>query len=413
MSARDLLLASAFELTSTSEGGGPAFTDWGRFATGGFDAEVDDAKRDGCVTTVRLDGDVTTALLGADAGTDRWLAGVAVAVSEGDGTYDHINGEENGEIESSLTTLLPYAKIALNNRVDFWGTVGVGSGDMTLTRAMTDTASERHRTDLSVRMGAVGLRGDVLQPSETNPMALTMRSDAFWVRTESDRVDGPRGKLEGAEADVSRLRLILEGSRPFAMGSGTFTPSAEVGLRHDAGDAETGTGVEFGGGLRYEGDGFSIEGSARTLVAHEADGYDEWGASGSIRINPGASGSGLSLTVAPTWGAAGSNVEGLWGLKHAEEQEVASLKRRGGSRPKSVTESGFRATLESSPPTRDSRSVRPATAHGGPERGGRSLRRSHSDSKRPEARQETATSTIPSRYARKRASEGGGQAESD
>lgn len=108
MSARELLLTSAFELTSTSEGGGPAFSGWGRFATGGFDAEVDDAKRDGSVTTVRLAGDVTTAFLGADAGSDQWLAGIAVAVSEGDGTYKHLNGDEKGEIESALTTLLPY-----------------------------------------------------------------------------------------------------------------------------------------------------------------------------------------------------------------------------------------------------------------------------------------------------------------
>ena len=38
---------------------------------------------------------------------------------------------------------------------------------------------------------------------------------------------------------------------------------------------------------------------------------------GSIRIDPGASGRGLSLTVAPAWSAAGSNVEGLLGLTHA------------------------------------------------------------------------------------------------
>ena len=45
--------------------------------------------------------------------------------------------------------------------------------------------------------------------------------------------------------------------------------------------------------------------------------YREWGASGSVRIDPGASGRGLSLTLSPTWGAASSGTERLWGLRDA------------------------------------------------------------------------------------------------
>ena len=67
-------------------------------------------------------------------------------------------------------------------------------------------------------------------------------------------------------------------------------------MRHDGGDAETGTGVEVGAGIRYAGSGVTVEGSVRGLVAHEASGYEEWGASGSVRIDPGASGRGLSLS---------------------------------------------------------------------------------------------------------------------
>ena len=44
---------------------------------------------------------------------------------------------------------------------------------------------------------------------------------------------------------MSRVRVALEGSRGFATGAGAMvTATAELGLRHDAGDAETGTGVE-------------------------------------------------------------------------------------------------------------------------------------------------------------------------
>ena len=105
----------------------------------------------------------------------------------------------------------------------------------------------------------------------------------------------------GAEGDVSRLRLILEAKRQFAMeGDGTFVPSGEVGVRIDGGDAETGTGLEIGAGVRYARGPITIEGQVRALVAHEASGYQEWGASGAIRIvNPSASGRGLSLCHRP------------------------------------------------------------------------------------------------------------------
>ena len=122
-------------------------------------------------------------------------------------------------------------------------------------------------------------------------------------------------------ADASRLRLILEGSRAFRMDSGgVFTPGLELGLRHDGGDAETGTGVELGGRVSYAhpGSGLSLEASVRTLVAHEDSGYEEWGASGALRLAPGASGRGLSFGLSPTWGTPASGAERLWSARDAQ-----------------------------------------------------------------------------------------------
>ena len=88
----------------------------------------------------------------------------------------------------------------------------------------------------------------------------------------------------------------------------------EVGLRHDWGDAETGFGVEVGGRVQYADPalGLTIEGAVRGLLAHEDRDYEEWGASGTVRVAPGVGGRGLSLTLSPTWGAAQSGVDGLW-----------------------------------------------------------------------------------------------------
>ena len=57
--------------------------------------------------------------------------------------------------------------------------------------------------------------------------------------------------------------------------------------------------------------------NARGLIAHEDADYSEWGASGSVRIEPDASGRGLSLTLAPAWGAASGDAERLWSLEDA------------------------------------------------------------------------------------------------
>ena len=124
--------------------------------------------------------------------------------------------------------------------------------------------------------------------------------------------------MVATQGDVTRLRVTLEGERVFAAGEGaTFTPSAEVGLRHDGGDAETGTGLEVGAGLSYVAGALTVEGQVRTLVAHEDSGYEEWGASGAVRITPSASGRGLMLRFAPQWGRTASAVERLWSAPDA------------------------------------------------------------------------------------------------
>ena len=135
----------------------------------------------------------------------------------------------------------------------------------------------------------------------------------MWVGTKSSHTD----ELAPAEGNVTRLRLILQGERAFEAGNGaTFTPSAEIGLRQDGGDAETGTGIEIGAGLRYTAGSITVEGQVRSLVAHEDSDYEEWGMSGAIRVTPDK-GRGLTLTIAPAWGRTGSAAERLWSAHDA------------------------------------------------------------------------------------------------
>ena len=297
MTLDQLLLGSAFHLVSKAEDSnpfGPHLTAWGRVATSGFDGGED---------RLTLTGTVTTATLGVDGVFRRWLTGVAVAYSEGDGSFTQTQAPGGG-VTSTLTSVHPYVGYALSDRVRFWGMVGYGSGSLELV----GTGREPLRTDLDMTMGALGVRGTVL--SIDSGLELAIRSDVLWVSTGSASVPG----MVQTEADTNRLRLVLEGSRPFRVGAGgTLTPTFELGLRRDGGDAEEGSGVEVGGRLHYASpSGLSIEAALRALVAHEASTYQEWGASGALRYDPGQAGIGLTASVSPTWGMASSGVGRLW-----------------------------------------------------------------------------------------------------
>ena len=196
LSGRELLLGSSFHLVSQAEAGSaPAFSAWGRVSTGGFQSDVDD---------LTMDGDVTTGLLGFDAEWKQLLAGLVLAHSEGDGGYNP-SGGERGSIESSINGIYPYARLRLNDRVLLWSLAGAGSGDLTLV--WRDEAID---TGLGMRLGAIGVRGTL---PAGGGFDLAVKSDALWVRTDSDAAPG----LAAATAQVSRLRLILEARPTFAL----------------------------------------------------------------------------------------------------------------------------------------------------------------------------------------------------
>ena len=311
LTAKELLLGSAFHLSSGGgQGAGAAYTAWGRIARSGFEAEVDD---------VTMDGDVTSGLVGFDAEWEHLLAGVMVSQSSGEGAYrlNPSEGDDRGTVESTLTGVYPYARIDLNAKVSAWALAGAGSGELTLHQEDEKAMS----TDIGLRMGALGMKGQVVDGSGPSSIAMNLKSDAMWVGMKSERTND----MVATEGDVTRVRLILEGERVFETGNGaTFTPSAKVGLRHDSGDAETGTGVEVGAGMRYTAGPLTVEGQVRTLITHEESGYEEWGASGAIRVTPSRSGRGLTLSLAPAWGHTGSAAERLWSARDASVLEADS-----------------------------------------------------------------------------------------
>ena len=311
MTGREALLGSSFTATGEKDGTGGSLAFWGRAAQSSFDG------REG---TFSLDGEATTAMLGADYARGNWLVGMALMQSSGEGGYAdresgpqhcpdvgegmsadviaHLCGgavrEGDGKVEASLTAAVPYAAIQASERLKLWGAAGYGTGEVTLKPEVGGALT----ADISWTMAAAGLRGDVIAPpAEGSGPALAVTSDALWARTSSDRTH----ELATSDSDVTRLRLGLEGSWKAALADGGHvTPKLEIGARHDGGDAETGFGVELGGGLAWIDPrlGLALDLSGRTLIAHGSDDLEDRGFAASLAFDPDpASERGLSLAL--------------------------------------------------------------------------------------------------------------------
>ena len=315
---RDLLLGSHFSLTGAPNAYGGSVALWGRGAQATFDGQDD---------TVNLDGEVTTGMLGADYTHGHWLVGLALTQSTGTGAYadprdtpeQSSRRRASGSIESTLTSVLPYAAVQVADRLRLWGTAGYGAGSVTVTSTAgaadatpSPDSSQVMQADTAWQMAAAGGQGTLFAPTEGSGPMVAVTSDALWTRTTSEKT----ASLADSDADVTRLRLGLTGRWAVAMDhGGTLTPKLEVGGRHDGGDAETGFGVELGGGLAWTEPklGLNLDVTGRTLLTHQADGFQDQGFAAALLFDPDPiSTRGPSLALRQEWG--GSATDGLAAL---------------------------------------------------------------------------------------------------
>ena len=296
----DLLTGSAFAMNRETRHGG-ILSFWSRGARSSF------AGREGALS---LGGDVRTTMAGADYAKGPLVAGLSLSHSRGLGEYAGVAG---GQVTSSVTGLYPWLGYKATDRVTVWGVAGYGAGGLRLT----PQGGPALEAGLSMAMAAAGTRGELVAGG-AGGFALAFKADALWVGTATDGVDGPAGRLQATEAAVTRFRTGLEGSRAYTLaGRLSLTPSVEVGLRHDGGDAETGAGMDVGAGLIVAdaSTGLAVDVRVRTLVMHQAEGFRERGVAVSLSYNPTPSTPlGFVARVAPSWGGeATSGAEALWG----------------------------------------------------------------------------------------------------
>ena len=296
LSADDLLRSSSFAIAlgaAETDGDGSAglgnrVTIWGRgdlqfFESGG-------GQKSG------YDGDLLAGYLGVDLAMDGgWLGGVAISRVAAKSDYTLGGAGGGGEIEADLTNVHPYVRVAVGDRSEVWAILGIGTGEITDS---AQTASES-KSDLSMRMASAGARHQLTTDAGLDWAVL---GDGSFARVETD--DGVQA-VDGISADVWRARVGVEASHTKVWEDGSsLTSFLEVAGREDGGDSAQGMGLEVSPGLVFgnTASGFSVEARGRALVLHSADNHREYGASITASLTPGASGRGLAMSIAPTWG---------------------------------------------------------------------------------------------------------------
>ena len=267
----------------------------------------------GDASAVEWDGDLVSAHLGADARLrENLLAGLSASFSKGSFDYtDRTTGTAaGGALESRMTSLNPYVSWSAREGLDLWATAGYGWGELEIA----DDAAAAESSDLTQWSGALGASGTLLTSDDWiagGTTRLKLKGEGSLARVD---VEGNGAAINELTVDARKVRLGLEGSHAHKLAAGgTLTPAIELGVRNDAGDGETGTGVELGGSLRYQDPetGLTVQGHGRALLTHSGN-YEEWGFGGLIRLDPGADDRGLSLSLVPAWGETQSGAQRLW-----------------------------------------------------------------------------------------------------
>ncbi len=311
MSAKDLLMKSAFHFNLNDDGTGTSgWSLWARATTTNFDGKPED--------DFDLDGDVTSAYLGMDYQTPTGTRlGLAISETSGDVDYDDATDEAQGDLEADLTSILPYIQWQANDTTTAWAMLGYGEGDAELS---TDDEAETTEVDIDMQMIALGISGDLTTYKRSE---WSWKASAFAVELESEADEAT--DLPAVDANAQRLRAAIQGRVPGQASTtgAQFTPNWELGLRWDDGDAEQGGGADVGLGFNYTNpvNGLSVQGKTTFLVAHEAEDYEEWEASLQARLDSGVQGRGITFTLEPGWTADGrsqkmgmdfSNALGKW-----------------------------------------------------------------------------------------------------
>ena len=174
-----------------TQAGAATWTLWGRGTASGFNGKPKD--------DFLMDGNVFTGYLGVDYRLQPTvLLGLAVANSRGEVDYETADVTK-GDVDVTLTSILPYAHWRPRPGLGVWGLFGAGWGDLQLC----DEAGKVN-TDLEMLLAAVGARQEMLTWRRIDA---ALKADAFLTEVEA----GADDRLPEMAGDAQRVRLMVEG----------------------------------------------------------------------------------------------------------------------------------------------------------------------------------------------------------
>ena len=334
---REFLVGSSFDLVGraplseagavAAAGGGPEWSVWSRGALSQYGGQS-------AAPGASWNGGVYGGYLGADIRVAEPLVlGLAVSHNAGAMEYQESvvdRGDEfKAKVETSLTSVLPYAHWRPLEGVSLWTLAGAGLGGSGVTWEST-----RLETSNTLWLGAAGARVSVVS---WNGLDLALATDGYYASLSAESEAAKWLTQELAPAGVGRVRLLADARFDWQMAvDSRLGVNLEVGGRWDAGAAAQGFGAELGGGLEYvyTALGLGVRAHGRYLLAHQEREFQDWGASAGLSFDPGAPGRGLALAVAPAWGAPGSRTEGVWSAAPLAAESGGGAARDGaGLRP--------------------------------------------------------------------------------
>ena len=280
------------------------------------------------VPSLKWSGELFAAHLGADADFGSGVTG-GLGVSWFESRVDYVDRGEDEPVEgvhrSRMASVSPYVGWSWEEGSRLWGSVGYGSGEIEIDDKDLLERFGRQTSDSEFLAAAAG---GAIRLASDGPGWVDLKGEGQVTRYA---VDDNGDLIAGLSVETQRLRVSAQGSREYALDDGArVSPSGELGVRWDGGDGATGAGVEVGGGVSWTGPGrgLTLEVDGRWLLAHRSD-LEEWGLSGGLRLEPRANGRGLSLSVRPTWGNAGSGTSRLWEEGMAAGRGETSEERSG------------------------------------------------------------------------------------
>ena len=252
-------------------------------------------------------GSIKAGWLGIDYQfTNAWLAGLAVSFSSSEShyTYRSEGGMGAGETETQLTTFLPYGSLQLTERLQLWGTAGIGFGDLRHQSNDDDDDSEAQGA-LKVHLAAIGFEQKLSSLSSWN--AFSLAGDLAVVQSSTEWQDNA---LNDQSVSITRARLGVNSSFPLSQ---TTTGYMTLRGRLDGGDLQMGA-AEMLLGLRYSTGRFSALLQGRQTSALDGS-YSESGILGQLRFSSQQDGTGLAFQLQPSfgpYGEVGSEQASLW-----------------------------------------------------------------------------------------------------